>query len=394
MKIIYFYQYFSTPQGAWGTRVYEFAKDWVAKGHEVTIITAIYSKSDIKATKFIEDQYFDGIHVKVINIKIDNKQSRLKRIMTWIGYTCVASWYALFLPADIAIASSGPITVGVPGLIARYLRRKKFIFEVRDIWPQGAIEMGLLKNDILKRLAYWFEKRCYKAADCIVALSPGMVKNITDRVKVKRIVSVTNSANIEFFAEKSKYDIGIWKNRKYAIYTGNIGIVNNSEWLLNCARILKERCQSNIYLLLVGDGQLRKEIEKQVADEKLSNLIFMNLMPKINLVAYLQNAMVSLVPLKGTPILDTSSPNKFFESLAAGIPVIQNTQGWMKDYLAEYEVGYTINPDDAFALADLLVEIKESSFSMDEIGRKAKKLAAADFDKTVLAQRMLEVILD
>src|SRR5690554_4101794 len=148
MKIVYFYQYFSTPKGSWGTRVYEFSKEWVKQGHEVTIVSSIYSKSDLNAKKLIEDQFFDGIHVKVINVVIDNKQSILKRIWTFIQYSFFSSYYALTLNADIVIASSGPITVGIPALIARYIRGRKLIFETRDLWPESAIELGIITNPL------------------------------------------------------------------------------------------------------------------------------------------------------------------------------------------------------------------------------------------------------
>jgi hypothetical protein len=139
LKILYFYQYFSTPKGAWGTRVYDFAKNWVAEGHEVTVVSAIYSKSDLSASRIVESQLHDGIQVKVINVRIDNKQSFGKRIWSFIVYMLYSSWYALRLPADVVVASSGPITVGFPGLIARIFRGKKLVFEVRDLWPAGAI---------------------------------------------------------------------------------------------------------------------------------------------------------------------------------------------------------------------------------------------------------------
>ena len=146
MKIVYFYQYFSTPKGSWGTRVYEFAKNWVEQGHEVTVVSSVYSKSDLSARGFIEDQYFEGIHVKVLNVRIDNKQHFLKRIWSFLLYGILSSYYALKLNADIVIASSGPITVGLPGLIARYLRGRKLVFETRDLWPEGAIELGIIKK--------------------------------------------------------------------------------------------------------------------------------------------------------------------------------------------------------------------------------------------------------
>src|SRR5690606_3957540 len=153
MKILYFYQYFSTPKGAWGTRVYEFAREWVEQGHEVTVVSSIYSKSDLTASKLIEDQYFDGIHVKVLNLKVDNKQPFLKRIWSFLAYALFSSYYALVLKADVVVASSGPITVGLPGLLAKYVRGRKLVFETRDLWPEGAIELGIIKNPLLKKAA-------------------------------------------------------------------------------------------------------------------------------------------------------------------------------------------------------------------------------------------------
>jgi hypothetical protein len=90
MKIVYFYQYFSTPNGSWGTRVYEFASQWVKEGHEVTVVTSVYSKSDLKAVRFLETQWFDGIQVKIINVQIDNKQPVLKRIRSFLQYALMS----------------------------------------------------------------------------------------------------------------------------------------------------------------------------------------------------------------------------------------------------------------------------------------------------------------
>lgn len=184
MKIVYFYQYFSTPKGAWCTRLYEFAKEWVEQGHEVTVVSSVYSKSDLEAKKLIEDQYFEGIHVKVINVLIDNKQSFLKRIWSFIQYGVLSSYYALTLKADVVIASSGPITVGIPGLLAKYIRGRKLVFETRDLWPEGAIELGIIKNSLLKKIAYWFEKICYKASSYIVTLSPGRLHTEEESIQI------------------------------------------------------------------------------------------------------------------------------------------------------------------------------------------------------------------
>jgi len=392
MKIIYFYQYFSTPKGSWGTRVYEFAKDWVEKGHEVTVVSSVYSKSDLEAKKLIEDQYFEGIHVKVINVTIDNKQPFLKRIWSFIQYSFLSSYYALTLKADIVIASSGPITVGLPGLIARYIRGRKLVFETRDLWPEGAIELGIIDNSIMKKVAYWFEKVCYNASAYIITLSPGMTQNIKKRFGFQKVDDVTNAANIKLFSTPVSFDSGQVSSKSYAIYTGNIGMVNNSYWLYEAAKLLKKSNRDDIKILLIGEGQQREELEALASKEGIDNFIRLGLMPKSDLVGYVQNAFVSLVPLKGTPVLDTSSPNKFFESLAAGVPVIQNTQGWMKDFLTEHEIGLTLDPNDPQQLANALIEMKDNPDRTNSMGEKSLSIAKQYFDKDYLANKMLKIL--
>ncbi|MBL7753116.1 MAG: glycosyltransferase family 4 protein [Chitinophagaceae bacterium] len=393
MRIVYFYQYFSTPKGAWGTRVYEFAAEWVKKGHQVTVVTSVYSKSDLQANRFIETQWIDGIEVKIINVSIDNKQRFLKRILSFIQYAICSSWYAVRLKADVVIASSGPITVGIPGLVAHYLRGRKLVFEVRDLWPEGAIELGILKNTTLKKVAYWFERRCYKAASLVVALSSGMRDHIKKNHHHPNVIDVTNAANITLFSTRVPLprDMHLTAGQ-YAIYTGNIGMVNNSYWLLEAASALKAKGRDDLQIVLVGEGQQREELEALAKERGLYNFIRLGLMPKEKLVALIQHAMVSLVPLKGTPVLDTSSPNKFFESLAAGVPVIQNTQGWMKTFLETTQTGYTVQPDDPEELADLLIHLHAHPEEMKLMGQRAAEIAAKEFDKNYLAGKMLRAL--
>ncbi|MCQ6960944.1 glycosyltransferase family 4 protein [Mucilaginibacter aquariorum] len=393
MKIVYFYQYFSTPKGSWGTRVYEFAKDWVDKGHEVTVVTSVYSKSDLKADKFIEDQYFEGIHLKVLNISIDNKQPFLKRIWSFILYSVLSCYYALTLKADIVIASSGPITVGLPGLVARYIRGRKLVFETRDLWPEGAIELGMINNAWLKKFSYWFEKVCYKASSYIITLSPGMTQNIKKRFNILNVDDVTNAANIKLFSTPVPFNSDVVLPKSYAIYTGNIGVVNNSYWLFEAAKILKAKKREDIVILLIGEGQQRSELVELSNKEDITTFKRLGLMPKTELVAYIQQAFASLVPLKGTPVLDTSSPNKFFESLAAGVPVIQNTQGWMKDFLNEHDVGFTLDPNNADQLADKLIWMKDNPEAVSLMGEKALIVAKRFFDKDFLSNKMLDILV-
>ena len=294
MRILYFYQYFSTPKGSWGTRVYEYAKEWVKKGHKVTVVTSIYSKSDLTANKLIERQQVEGIDLIVLNIKIDNKQSPLKRIWTFIQYCYLASYFAITEKYDIAVASSGPITVGLPGLVSRYFRRKKLVFEVRDLWPDTAIDMGYVNNKLFQKVLYKIENICYEASSLIVTLSPGAKDNIIERYREYNIISVPNSANIKLFSRKSNEELpNNLKKNKYAIYTGNIGQVNNSQLLYEASKILKDK-DSEIKIVLVGDGQDRDYLLQKSLSEGLNDqFIMLGLMPKEELVPLVKSSFAS-----------------------------------------------------------------------------------------------------
>ena len=393
MRILYFYQYFSTPKGSWGTRVYEYAKEWVKKGHKVTVVTSIYSKSDLTANKLIERQQVEGIDLIVLNIKIDNKQSPLKRIWTFIQYCYLASYFAITEKYDIAVASSGPITVGLPGLVSRYFRRKKLVFEVRDLWPDTAIDMGYVNNKLFQKVLYKIENICYEASSLIVTLSPGAKDNIIERYREYNIISVPNSANIKLFSRKSNEELpNNLKKNKYAIYTGNIGQVNNSQLLYEASKILKDK-DSEIKIVLVGDGQDRDYLLQKSLSEGLNDqFIMLGLMPKEELVPLVKSSLASLIPLANKPILNTSSPNKLFESLAAGVPVIQTTSGWMKDMLDNDNVGFTVSPVDPRELVDVLQKLNETPELRKQISEDASRLAKQRFDKKVLANKMIEAI--
>jgi len=394
MRILYFYQYFSTPKGSWGTRVYDFASEWIKQGHEVTVVSSVYVKSDLKPDRFLDTRYYNGIQVKIVNTIIDNRQSKIRRVWSFLVYAAFSSFYALSLKADIVVASSGPITVGLPGLVAHYFRKRKLVFEVRDLWPEGAIELGIIRSPVIKKLSRWFENRCYKAASLVVCLSPGMKEYLGKNHKHNNVVSITNAADLELFStKKPQIDIPSLNGRKYAIYYGNIGQVNNSSLMLDSALQLRSLLRSDIVILLIGDGQQREYLSNRAKLLELDNFIIHGLIQKTDLVGLVQNSIASIVPLLDLPVLDTSSPNKFFESLAAGVPVIQTTKGWMRDFLNDHGVGFTVDPADAHGLADLLITLADSPDLIVSMKKKALRVAKDMFDKRILAGQMLNYFI-
>lgn len=392
MKILYFYQYFSTSKGSWGTRVHEFTQEWVMDSNvDVKVVTSLYYKSDLKHNRVISKENFDGVSVDVLGVKVNNKDGFIKRIYSFVAYAFFSSFYALFGNYDVAIASSGPITVGIPGLIAKWIRRKKLVFEVRDLWPQGAIELGIIKNLLLIRMAYRFEKFCYRSADLVVTLSPGMKDEVLEKLPRKKVISITNAANIELFSTLTEVNLSKYglEPKKYALYAGNIGKVNNVEWMLEAAKLLTE-AKSEVKIVFIGDGQLKSYLETRKVSENIDNLLLLPLMPKTELVGLIQNTLVSLVPLANTPVLATSSPNKLFESLAAGIPVVITTQGWMREFVETKNVGLYVNPDSSEDLFNVLNNSKGLLVGEREI---YIEVAKRHFDKKKLAAEFLAEVM-
>ena len=160
MKITYLYQYFGTPKGSWSTRVYELSRRWVQAGHDVTVITAPYEKSDTRANGFVSEQWVDGIRLVVIDSGDDNRISVWRRVWRAIIFALVGTYYNIRIKSDIVIASSGPITIGIPALMGRIVKRSPIVFEVRDLWPDGGIEMGLIKGAFKKECNYHNKYLC------------------------------------------------------------------------------------------------------------------------------------------------------------------------------------------------------------------------------------------
>ncbi len=394
LRILYFYQYFSTPQGSWGTRVFEFAKRWAKEGDQIIVVTSIYDKSDLTSSGISELKNYDGVQVRVLNIRISNKHKIIYRLWTFFLYSVLSSWYAITTRADVVIASSGPITVGIPGLAARYLRGRKLILEVRDMWPEGAIQMGLINSRWAKKLAYWFEGVCYRAARHIVALSPGMRDEIIEKIgDPSKVSSVPNASDNDLFArDTSSFILPDWAlGKRIFLYTGNIGQVNNSMLLVRAAEAMQSAAPSALFLM-IGDGQQRETIQQYISQHGITNLRIMGLMPKADLVAWVQRAYFMLVPLEGRPILDTSSPNKLFDAMAAGIPVIQTTQGWIKTLLRENDCGITIPFDRPDLLAEECIAAIADPSRRDTMGLNAKQVAMQQFDRTALASKMHSII--
>ena len=390
MNILVFYQYFGTPKGGWSTRYYEFTRRWVKEGHQVTVVTSPYYKSDIRAEGFISRKVIEGVNLIIIDSPDSNKDSFLKRAWNAFRFSLVSVYFALTQTHDLVLSSSGPITTAIPGLFSKWFRGKNLVFEVRDLWPKGGIELGKLTNPVLQKVALSFEKLIYQNSSLVVACSEGMRQGVGEvNPQVKTLV-ISNSSDVELFESNGglpNFPKGFDSNLPIFLYTGSLGLMDD------CSQILKGLQSAKtleFQMVFIGDGAEKAHLEKLTQDFGLQDKVwFLGLIPKVEVVKWYALARASFVTFMDLPVLGTNSPNKMFDSFAAGVPIIQSTRGWIADLVDNSSCGINVDPQipQEFANAvQLLIEKPEIAATM---GSNAKNLAKTEFNRSRLSEKFL-----
>lgn len=370
--------------------MYEMTRRWVRQGHDVIVVTSPYEKSDISTDRFIDYQEIAGVKLIVINSADSNRDGVIKRIFKALLFSLISCYFALTVKCDIVLASSGPITVGLPGLLSKWLRNKKLVFEVRDLWPDGAIELGKLNNPFLRKIAIWFEKLCYRNSSLVVPCSKGMEEGVLRKCSNVRTLVVPNASDLDLFSNVGDEDRRLpvkYENKKLFLYAGSLGLMDEVEQVIEGMRLVNDE---RIYWLIIGDGAERRHLENLVEKYELTNIEFLGIMPKLEVVKWFVRAEASFVTFKDLAVLHTSSPNKMFDSFAAGVPIIQSTRGWIKDLVKRNDCGINVAPDQPRQFAAAIEAIANDRVYRDRLAENAKRLAREEFDRDLLAERYLQ----
>ena len=370
--------------------MYEMCKVWRDCGSEVTVITSPYDKSDIHSKKFVSRKNVEGINLIVINAGDSNKFGLIKRTYRAVIFALVSSYYSITIRADVLIASSGPITIGIPGILGKLFSRKKLVFEVRDLWPGGAVEMGLIKNNFLKKVFFWFERECYQSSSLVVPCSSGMQEDINSRYPQVRCEVIPNACDNSLFQISLLNDFifpnWLTEDSLVFIYTGSLGLMDACDEIIYGFNLLKEK--ENVHLVYIGDGTERSNLEDLARKYNLEEQIhFLGLIPKTEVVQWYKIALASFVVFKNYSVLSTSSPNKMFDSFAANVPIIQNTVGWIKNLVDEEAVGINVDPGNPESMAAAINLIISNQSKLELMRSNCRKLAFEYFDRTKLSRR-------
>ncbi|MEA2105555.1 MAG: glycosyltransferase family 4 protein [Bacteroidota bacterium] len=394
MRILYIHQYFKTPSEPGGTRSYWFSRELIHNGFEVTVIT-----SRTHQKRLFEKETVDGIHVIYIRNAYSNDMTIIRRMISFIKFMILSTWVSLCQKRiNLVYATSTPLTIGIPALFLKWVKRKPFIFEVRDLWPEVPIQMGGLRNPLFKYMALALEKIIYQNARHIVTLSPGMKDGVLKRgIDEKKVSMIPNMSKIDKFWRREKNNqiaeiFNIDLNNFNLIHFGTMGRANGLEYIVNAANLIQKKGIFDVSFIFMGKGAIKEKLIKMKKEMKLSNIIFIEAQP-MEIVSDVVNLCdVSIVPFVNLPILQTNSPNKLFDSLSAGIPVVVNSAGWTKDLVEENQCGVYVDPGKPEELVEKILTWKIHPALLVEMGSAARKLAEREYDKSILSKKFISII--
>jgi glycosyltransferase involved in cell wall biosynthesis len=395
MHILYFHQHFSTPKGSTGIRSYEMARRLIHHGHKVTMVCGSYGGGETGLTNsFIKGKRegeVDGIRIIEFNLAYSNKDGLLKRSILFLKFAIKSVGLALTEKYDVVFATTTPLTAGIPGIFARWFRRKPFVFEVRDLWPELPKQMGVIKNPIVLVMLSFLEWASYRSAHRCIGLSPGIVEGIKLRgVKHEKICLVPNGCDLNIFGKESTpwRPESIHEDDLMAVFTGTHGMANGLDAVLDAAKELKARGNDRVKIALVGQGKLKPNLQARADEEQLDNVIFHEPVNKDKLSGLMRSADIGLQVLANVPAFYYgTSPNKFFDYIASGLPVLNNYPGWLAGMIQDNQCGFSIQPESPKAFADALESALHNKVQLIDMGINSRALAEKEFDRKKLADK-------
>jgi len=339
----------------------------------------------------------DGIDIIELDLAYSNHDGFFKRTRSFLTFAARSIGLAFTETYDVLFATTTPLTAGIPGVFARWLRGKPFVFEVRDLWPELPRAMGAIRNPLALYAMSALEWGSYHSANRLIGLSPGIVEGIARRgIPRECIALVPNGCDLDIFAGTVEpwRPAHVQATDLLAVFAGTLGMANGLDAVLDAAEELKRRGRNDIKLLLIGQGKLKAGLQARARREDLDNVVFHEPVNKLRLAGLMAATDVGLQILANVPAFYYgTSPNKFFDYLAAGLPVLNNYPGWLAELITQERCGFAVPPDNATAFADALERAADDRDALKIMGRRSRALAESEFDRERLADQWIEWIV-
>ena len=403
MRVIYLCQHFPPETGAPQIRVYEVSKELISRGHQVEVLTAFphHPKGvipDEYKGMFYLFENWDGIPVHRSWIYPSPKGSFWKRLASYFSFT-FSAFYSIMKskPTDVIICNSPPLFLGITGYLGAKMKRAKFVFNVADIWPESAVELGILTNKKFIKMAEWLEKFLYKKSWKIATATDGIREYMIKKGKsAEDVFLLPNGVNTDTFSPLPKdhellKEIGI-DGKKVFMYAGTLGYAQGLDSILETAALLKETAP-DAHFLFVGDGQEREKLLKMKEDLQLSNVTFYGSVPVSEMPRMFSIADYSIVSLRNIDLFKGARPSKIFPALATGTPVLYCGEGESAEILNEYHCGKIASPENPEGIAQAVNELLGiSADEFEKMCENGRELAVSQYSWKSIVDDILKNI--
>ena len=397
MKILFLTDNFPPETNAPASRTFDHCKEWVKSGAEVTVITCAPNFPAGKVfngykNKLYQKEIVEGIKVIRVWTYITANEGFIKRTLDFISFSITSFIAGLFQKFDIIIATSPQFFTALSGRTLSFFKRKPWIMEVRDLWPESIKTVGAMKDNFIIRYFEWEETRCYMSAKKIVVVTDSFKKTLIHRgVPESKIFVIKNGVNKKLFAPIAKDEAIIEKlglnGKKVIGYIGTHGMAHKLDFILHCAKALEG---SDYHFLLLGNGAEKGNLIKLKEELNISNVSLLEPVAKEEVKKYISVLDIALINLKKSELFKTVIPSKIFENAAMGIPILMGVEGEAKEIIDTFKAGVTFEPENE---KDFLAKISLFNDSDFYSNCQSGCLKLADcYDRTKLANEMLNII--
>lgn len=407
MKIILLTQYFPPEVGAPQNRLFATARALQARGAEVTVLTAMpnYPEMRVHAAyrgRFTATEDMEGLRVLRAWLLVSTRRTIFWRLCNYFSFVFTALVVGLFRlrRSDVLLVESPPLFLGITAMLLARAKRAKLVFNVSDLWPESAVQLGLVTNRTMIQLSERLEMRCYRRSALVTGQTQGIVRNIQARCPGKRVVWVPNGVDfaamakaLEAPADRTQLDrLGIRSSDTVFAYAGILGHAQGLEVVLRAAERLKHR--PDIHFLLIGDGPERAALRTLAAELGAAHVHFVEKMPRNALIGLLREVSGVVVPLRRNELFKGAIPSKIFEALALSKPLLLGVEGEAKAlFIDEGQAGLAFTPEDADDLARKATQLSDAPALMRQFGTNGERYARAAFDRDRISARLWEELL-
>jgi glycosyltransferase involved in cell wall biosynthesis len=409
LKILLIHQYFLEPTDGGGSRFNEMTRIWSEQGHEITVLAGMMHANGKEKIPEYKGKYFvnkkhEKVNIWRCHVSETYNSGFLGRLWGYFSFVFSSIWAGLFKTKekyDIILVTSPPLFVGITAYVLSRFKRIPFVFEVRDLWPESAIDTGVVTNKWIIKFAYWFEGFIYKKAKLINVLTPAFRDTLISQkaVPVSKVIFIPNAADFSLSDEliNSHFDRvefrvkNNWQDKFVITYVGAHGVANHLIQVLETADLIQSKLP-NVLFVLIGNGMQKEMLIEEAKRRKLSNVQFIDSVPKKDVFKYIIASDFGMSVLKKVDTFKTIYSNKTFDYMACKTPLFLLIDGVSRQLVEEAQCGVFVEPENPQAFASAIETYV--NINVREMGLNGYNFAKLHFDRDVLAKRYIKYLMD